>query len=444
MTADSSPVPPPDELETILLLSVDSLRRDRLHATRNGEPIMPNTSALAREALEVATGVSPGPATPDSVPAMLTGAYPSQFPGFSLPPAGSEPMTIAERLSHQGFATAGFHQNNLLARRYNFDRGFDRYHDISEQTRKESGRGTWRLRVRNLIEGTPLMRLAGWLQSQLMQWFGKSLYVLDEPGDSLTDRGIDWLEATPGHRFCWIHYMDSHHPYIAPPEIQELFGRTIARDRLLSLSKRARTDADSLTESDMADLEYAYDTAVRFVDEQIGRFFDHVDLENSLVVVTADHGEEFMERGSFGHRASLWDELVTVPLIVHHPAVDSRSIDGQAPLQLLPDTLVDGTGLLSLGETGVDYVIAETRDGADGVRCCRGNGFKLIVDGDSRTVTRIDADDEHIVDESGVPDGTLAELEAQLEETHEAYTEAADLDEESLREDLAALGYLDE
>ncbi|MFB6227484.1 MAG: sulfatase [Halobacteriales archaeon] len=448
MTATPPLDPPPETVDTIILLSVDSLRLDRIHAERNGKQLMPAVTALAEEAVEFETGISPGPATADSVPAMLTGAYPSQFSGFSLPPAGSEPRTIAERLADRGFTSAAFHQNNLITRRYNFDRGFDHYYDISEETREETGQGTWRLKVRNLIEDTPLMKVARWVQTQAMERFGKSLYVLDEPGDSLTDRALDWLDDAESKRFLWMHYMDTHHPYLSPPEVQRRFGREIPEERLLQLSRKARSDAETLTDEEVEDLVYAYDCAVRFVDEQIRRVIDHLEdtghLDDAMVVVTADHGEEFMEHGEFGHRTSLWDELITVPLIVKHPDVKARTVEGQAPVQLIPDTLVEGTGLFEAVNGGVEYVVAETSAGRDGIRCCRGNGFKLVLDGDERIVTRIDEDGERVVTDSEVSDDVLDELEERLDETHESYGDTGDIDEEALREDLAALGYLDE
>jgi arylsulfatase A-like enzyme len=380
---------------------------------------------------------------------MLTGAYPSQFPGFTLPSSNTKPQTIAERLSEHGFMTAAFHQNNLITRRYNFDRGFDHYYDISEETREETGRGTWRLRTRNLIEGTPLMQVARWAQTQVMERFGRSLYVLDEPGDSLTDRALNWLDDTSSKRFLWLHYMDTHHPYIAPSEVQRTFGREISEQRLLRLSRKARSEADTLTEQEVTDLVYAYDCAVRFVDEQIGRILNYLEsvssLDDSMVAVTADHGEEFMEHGEFGHRTSLWDELITVPLIVHHPDHEPQAVGGQAPIRWLPDTLVEGSGLFTAVKDGVDYTVAETSEGQDGVQCCRGMGFKLLVeDDDHRTVTRLDGEGERVVDEGEMPTDVFDEMEVQLGKTHQVYRGSNKADSETLREDLSALGYLDE
>lgn len=444
---DESLDPPAKTVDTIVLLSVDSLRLDRVHIERNGTPLTPNVDALADHSLEFAEGISPGPGTNDSVPSILTGAYPSQFPGFSLPPPGTEPLTLAEHLEREGFSCAGFNQNNLITRRYNFDRGFDNYFDISKETREETGGATWRLMVRDFIEGTPLMEVAKWFQFRLMETFGKSLFTINDTGDKLTDQALEWLDETDGKRFLWLHYMDTHHPYVSTKPIQHKFGVDIPEREMLQLSRKARTDADRLTSEEVERLQLHYDCAVRFVDEQIGRVIDylevHDDLENSLVVVTADHGEEFLEHGKFGHRYALWDELIRVPLIVRYPPVAHRDVDGQAPVQSLVDTVVEGSGWFDMLDGGTDYIISETRHGADRVRAVRGNGFKLMADDGEQTFTRYGDGEETIVDSSEVPDDVLVDLETELERTHEQYESEA-IDEEALHDDLAALGYLDE
>jgi len=444
--SDSTP-PPAETASTILLLSVDSLRSDRIHAERDGIALTPNLDALAEDSVEFTTGVAPGPSTADSVPSMLTGSYPSQFSGFSLPPAGTGPPTLAETLSEHDFATAAFNQNNLLARRYNFDRGFDYYYDISEDTREEAGRGTWRLRVRNLIEDTPLMSLARHFQTVLMERFGRSLYVLDEKGDRLTDRAIEWLKDTSGKRFLWMHYMDTHHPYLSSTAVQDAFGRRLPDEQILKLSRRARSDSDALSDREIRDLKYAYDCSVRFVDEQIGRLVDVLTeegtLDDALVIVTADHGEEFLEHGEFGHRGALWDELIRVPLMIRYPPAGRATVDGQAGVQSLVETVVDGDGWFNHIEGGEEYVLAETDAGVDGVRCCRGSEYKLIVNGKRRITTHID-DRELVIEEADVPEDVFEDLEVRLKDTYDSFdgTDARDI--EALEDDLSALGYLSE
>jgi len=438
---------PADELDNIILLSADSLRFDRIGATRNGEPLTPRIDKLAENSLEFQPGVAPGPSTRDTIPSMLTGKYPSEFDEYGLPAPGTEPLTIAEELSNRGFATAALSHNNFTSRRYNIDRGFDFFDDVSQEARKENNRGVWRLYVRDLIEDTPLMNIAGRANSLAMEYLGRSLYLRNEAGENITDRALDWMDETDEKRFLWVHYMDTHHPYISPERIQKKFGRVHSKKHIKQLSQKTRSGQDEITDEDIPVMEYVYDCTVRYVDEQIGRIVDKLredgELENSMIVITGDHGEGFGEFGKFGHADELWDTMVAVPLIVYHPDRPATAVDGQAPLRLLRETIVDGRGLFDIPEGGVDYAYTEVPNYRDDIHGVRGQEYKLIEKYDDRIATRL-VDDEEEIPLEDVPDTEREELENELERDFEPRQVAGDVDRREFREDLAALGYLDE
>lgn len=438
---------PADELDNIVLLSADSLRFDRIHATRNGEPLTPTLDDLGEDAIEFTPGVAPGPSTRDSIPSMLTGKYPSEFDEYGLPESGT-PLTIAEELSDRGFATAALSHNNFTSRRYNIDRGFDFFDDVSEEARKENDRGAWRLYVRDLIEDTLLMNLVGRANSLMMEYLGRSLYMRNEAAEGITDRALDWMEDAGGKRFLWMHYMDTHHPYLSPKRIQEKFGRTYSKKRIKQLSQKTRSGQDEITEEDIPEMEYVYDCTVRYVDEQIGRIVDQLredgELENSMIIVTGDHGEGFGEFGKFGHADELWDTLVAVPLIVYYPGGPSTTVDGQAPLRLLKESIVDGTGLFDLTPSGSDYVFTEAPDYRDELRGVRGREYKLIDRGDELLSTKLANGEETIVDTESIPEETLEELQDELDRDFDRISVGTDVDREEFKADLAALGYLEE
>jgi arylsulfatase A-like enzyme len=447
MTTDID-APPADELDNVVLLSADSLRFDRVHASRNGEPLTPNIDALAEDAIEFAPGVAPGPSTRDTIPALLTGRYPSEFDSYGLPKSDPDSPTIAEALSDRGFATAGFSHNNFTSRRYNIDRGFDVFDDVSPEARKETGRSVWRLRVRNLIYGTPLMDLAHRANSLAMEHLGRSLYLRNEAGENITDRAIDWIDGTDDRRFLWVHYMDTHHPYLSPKRIQRTFGRTYSDEEIKRLSQKTRSQEDEITDEDIPAMEYIYDCTVRYVDEQIGRIVDRLrelgELDSSLIVVTSDHGEGFGEFGKFGHGKELWDTLVAVPLVVRHPDAPATSVAGQAPLRLLKESILEGTGLFELTDGGAERVFTEIPDYRGDVEGARSPGCKLIDRGDERLGTRIDDDGETRIPVEDVPEAVREGLEAELDREFEATRVTTDVDSEELERDLAALGYLEE
>ncbi|WP_128905690.1 sulfatase [Halorubrum amylolyticum] len=447
MTAEDGPAPA-DELDNIVVLSADSLRFDRVHASRNGEPLTPNIDELAEDALEFTPGVAPGPSTRDSIPSMLTGCFSSDFDEYGLPTSRTGPLTIAEELSDRGFETAALSHNNFTSRRYNIDRGFDFFDDVSEEARKENNRGAWRLYVRDLIEDTPLMSLSNTANSLAMEYLGRSLYMRNEAAEGITDRALDWMAETDDKRFLWMHYMDTHHPYLSPERIQKKFGRTYSKKHIKQLSQKTRSRQDEITDEDIPEMEYVYDCTVRYVDEQIGRILDQLraegELENSMIVVTADHGEGFGEFGKFGHADQLWDTLVAVPLLIYHPDGPSTTVDGQAPLRLLKESIVDGTGLFDLTESGSDYVFTEVPDYRDELRGVRGRKYKLIDRDTELLATKLEDGEETTIETEAIAERTFEKLQNELDRDFERISVGADVDREEFRDDLAALGYLEE
>lgn len=439
---------PADELDNIIVLSADSLRFDRIHESRNGEPLTPNIDELAEQSLEFNPGVAPGPSTRDTIPSMLTGMYPSDFDEYGLPRSGTGPLTLAEELQDRGFETAALSHNNFTSRRYNINRGFDFFDDVSEEARKENNRGAWRLYVRNLIEDTPLMNLAGRANTLSMEYLGRSLFMRNEAAEGITDRALDWMEGTDSRRFLWMHFMDTHHPYLSPKRIQEKFGRTYSKKYIKQLSQKTRSGQDQITEEDVPEMEFVYDCTVRYVDEQIGRILEQLrsegELKNSLVVITGDHGEGFGEFGKFGHADELWDTLVAVPLIVYHPDHPAKSVDGQAPLRLLRDTLVDGTGLFDLTDSGADHVYVETPDYRGELRGVRGREYKLIDRGNEQLATRLENGEEEIISVDQIPNDERKQLVEEIEIDFQKTRVASDVDHREFQKDLAALGYLEE
>lgn len=401
---------------------------------------------MADDSLEFRQAISPGPSTRDTMPSLMTGAYPTQFTDVGLPERGVGPPTLPERLADFGFTNAGFSHNNFISRRYNHDRGFHYYVDDSAESRKAEYRGAWRIKLRNAIEDTRLIRWAHRLNSIAMEKAGRSLFLRELEGNVLTSKALEWLEGTNGKRFLWLHYMDTHYPYTSPESVQSRFGRTFSDRRINQLSEKTRSAPNDITPNELEDIKYLYDCSIHFVDEQIGRVLDYIQRsgigDDSIIVVSADHGEAFGEHGGFGHPRALWDELIRVPLLVNHPEYDPMTVEGQIPLRLLSDSIVDGTGWFDLLHDGLDFVISEVAEFRGGKRSCRGQGFKLIDDGSDSVYTRYTDGDERIIDRSKIPDEIGSKLRDYLEMDRDPIRVEPDIDEEELKADLEALGYL--
>jgi arylsulfatase A-like enzyme len=163
-------------------------------------------------------------------------------------------------------------------------------------------------------------------------------------GEELNARARNWVEAQLGPFFVWVHYMDVHGPYVPRTE-------PLSRDDLRLLAKHSEFPA-FLTRDEVSRLRFLYEECVREVDAHIGAFLDFLSstglAEKSLTIVTADHGEAFGEHGDFGHgqafRATLYDELLRVPLIVRGLRRRGKVEDFVQLLDVAP-TICDAVGI---------------------------------------------------------------------------------------------------
>jgi arylsulfatase A-like enzyme len=153
-----------------------------------------------------------------------------------------------------------------------------------------------------------------------------------------------------------LHYWDVHPPYLPPEEyktfeyedkdesLSEYFGRDAKGPLSAAYQSYARGDQTTMAES-----KEAYDGAVAWVDEQFGRLLSFLRteelLDETMIVVTADHGHNFGEHGIFSDNCGLYDTSIHVPLIVHHPAAQGDRVDGIVQHTDVVPTVLDGVGI---------------------------------------------------------------------------------------------------
>jgi arylsulfatase A-like enzyme len=198
--------------------------------------------------------------------------------------------TLAEGLRGAGYATGGIVAMVYLDGRYGFNRGFDHYDD--QTVPKPTAAASWN----------------------------------DEPAPVVTDLAIRWLgEHRRDRFFLFLHYWDVHYDYIPPAPYDTMFdpdyrGAITGENFMFNRAVRA-----SMAPRDLQHLLALYDGEVRWVDDHIAkivRFLEEAGLyENTLLIVTADHGDEFFEHGYKGHRRTLYREVAQVPLIIRGPGV---------------------------------------------------------------------------------------------------------------------------
>lgn len=147
----------------------------------------------------------------------------------------------------------------------------------------------------------------------------------DRDAKAITNEALDWLSRHPTERFAlYLHYLDAHTPYRPPRKYVERYAPNGYRGPVGdSFDDEEGADAGKYDEADREKIVALYDAAIRYIDDQLARLFLSLEnsgrLDDTLVVISADHGEEFWDHGRFFHGQSLYDELLHVPLIVRLP-----------------------------------------------------------------------------------------------------------------------------
>lgn len=312
----------------VILIMADTLRADHLSCYGYGAIRTPAMDALAAQGTRFARAYSQASWTRPSVATILTSLYPSSHKAIHksdvLPDAVT---TLPEVLQGAGYRTIGFANNINVAPLFNFQQGFDEYVFLEPEFFFGATESAAQLTLYNqlrLIRERYLSRV-------------KHVENYYQPAEVVTDRGLAWITA---HRaaspfFMFLHYMDAHDPYFTHPWNGEAFARVADPNPNCALADRYRA---------------AYDGAIVYLDAQIGRLLDGLKAQglydDTMIVLTADHGEEFCEHGGWWHGQTLYDEQITVPLIVkaaHGGAVGTVSDAMVGSLDIAP-TIIAAAG----------------------------------------------------------------------------------------------------
>jgi len=166
--------------------------------------------------------------------------------------------------------------------------------------------------------------------------------------EALINQVTPWLTATKERFFLWLHLMDVHHPYMPLPEYRRQFcARRVGQRQQTTLYYKSLRQPDRLSPSDVKTLINLYDANIKYVDDAVGLLLDKLGdpLTSTVVILTADHGDELGEHGNFGHH-SVYDGLLRVPLIIAAPGVKAGTVvKDQVSLLDLPPTVAELAGI---------------------------------------------------------------------------------------------------
>ena len=341
----SAPVHPAAGRPNVILISLDTVRADHLSVYGYGKKTTPHLEEFAKESTVYTRAISSGDMTLPSHASLFTGLYPSQHGAhFSAEQRLGAPLdprfkTLAGQLRDQGFWTGGVIANGgYLSVAFGLNRGFD-YWDQ-------------RLPAVMLAPLTPAY-LRGRIRNLIVRFIPTSNWDrVSRNAEEINEAVFRALDQRPQDRrpfFLFVNYMDAHIPYIPPAPYSNLFP---GKDPAFTESRYIATYLDvvahdrRIDQRDRAHLVSQYDGGIAYLDAQLGALFAHLKsaglYENTLIIVTSDHGEALGERNYLDHGGlSLYDDQIHVPLLIRYPGSRQAARVGQpvAGVDILPTVL---------------------------------------------------------------------------------------------------------
>lgn len=305
----------------VVLVSFDTMRADFLGAYGSSLGASPHLDAIAAEGVTFLSAISTSSWTRPAHFSILTGLYPDRRmatygDGHGGCLISDEVATLAELLSDTGYETAAFTGGGYIHEGSGFQQGFDVF--VTEGRRFEHN----------------------------------------------SDKLKSWIESEhPKPFFLFLHNYNVHRPYIAPDRYMRQFASAPPPECSgVDFSLKNNWQTCIAADGGRKYLNALYAAEIAYVDQQFGEFLDeyrkHHDLDNTILVVTSDHGDELLERGKLDHIRTLYRELINVPLIIRGPGIPQRvrveasvgNIDilptVLALLELAIPTQIDGTDIL--------------------------------------------------------------------------------------------------
>jgi arylsulfatase A-like enzyme len=313
----------------IIWIVIDSLRYDYVGLNDGKNPLTPNIDRFARQAIVFDQAISQGPSTPPSVKSFMSSTYPNEYDG---PTSRMTPLRpyLPAFLNQNSYATAGITSNEYLSSSRGWNRDFQFYDDCN---------------LDNVYKQSTLFRGV----NQVAKRLGHPLGWPAKLGDGVIFQKADtWIDENKRPFFLWLQIMDVHWPYrIQKFSLNPAWQFENQNDQK-NITPRLTSETPNFTPEEHKSLLRQYQDAVRRVDSLLGDYLESLfkqgRFEDTVIIITADHGEEFGEHGHYFHSSNLFDILVHVPLIVYLPRAlkpANRVYSSQVRLIDIFPTLID-------------------------------------------------------------------------------------------------------
>jgi len=407
-----------EKKQNVILITIDSLRADHLGFMGYKKDISPNIDKLSKESTVFNKAFSVGPITHHSFPGILTSTYPLDYQG---PYKIEKPrVLISQALKEQGYITAAFHSNPALSDYFGYNQGWDYFEDIniSPSIITNDGYNDFKISVKYFVKKIGKVFLnffpdVFFLLKYILYKLNKLKTIQKRIKGELINRvAKDFIISVKKEEkpfFAWIHYMDVHCPYLPYDcyfkDRKFSYSELIAKEAPRYFSERYSfwTPLVSFNRKHLKKSINLYDDGIKYVDEQIGDLVNFLKREgfykNTVLVITSDHGDEFLEHKGGLHTNSLYNELLHVPLLIYAPSKSSGTINKPVSLIDIPTTISDLLGVekdknfkgQNIFQNSNDLVFHETVRVAEmndlsinsKKQCkiaCQNKGWKYIID----------------------------------------------------------------
>jgi choline-sulfatase len=304
-------------LKNVLLMLIDTLRADKLKPYNPQTRVRtPGLIRFLENAVTMRDARSQENWTKPSVATLMSSLFPWQHNAYNDDSRVPESVELLPEYFHgRGFRTAAFIANGYVSDKFGFGQGWDDYRNYIRENRRS---------------------------------------IAQEVAADV----LEWLDARPKRQpfFLYVHTIDPHVPYKPPKSVLALYDSApysgpVDFAKSNTLLEKIKLGKLSLNERDKVRLQALYDAEITYHDVHFAAIFDGLDkrglTDDTLVVVTADHGEEFWDHGSVGHGHSVYDELLHVPLMLRIPGVTEGNgvIRGDVGLVDVAPTILDALGL---------------------------------------------------------------------------------------------------
>jgi arylsulfatase len=467
---------PPTKAEgpNIILVAIDTLRADYLQAYNpNAVAKTPKLDEFVSDAVLFKYGYAQASWTKPSFASMFTGLYPESHTATTktaiIP---DDVQTLAEVLRDGGYYTKGFANNPNVSSVFNFHQGFTDYTYLDPSLYFYASSSAEKMSMYQVLRKV-YQSIADRLHLDMI------VFDFYQPAETVTQLTLDWVDsgAVPeGNPFyLYLHYMDPHDPYMDP----EAPAGGYARVRLNDPDPEAMMQKDNT--DIIGDMKRAYNREIEHLDKYLGELFEGLKqrgiYEDSLILIVADHGEEFFDHNSWWHGRTLYEEQCRIPYIMKLPGnreagtenTDyARHVDiaptflhfaGLSPAPGMPDKpLYDKDGSVFTNAL-ISYVYSENDFEGNILKAVHDkNKMKLITANEDNprgleTVELYNLIDVYLEQENLAEDPTQAETKAQLEGVIEEFQEviknnaaepqSIDSVSPELQDQLGGLGYLE-